>query len=522
MAQGARGAARLAWAAAGLAGGGAGAALLEAPGMPPPPPGPPPPPPGAGAGGLRVVQAQVAFRHGARTPLTKLYGALEPEWRGTPPLEVAGGASAGGIPAKLVALGSRGRAWPPPASSVDVRQRARPLPGGRFHAGELTPLGHAQARELGAWLRRRYGPGGEHPLVGAHFDPREVSARTTNVDRTFQTCAGVLAGLFPTPAGAGAGAGGGGAGGATGEGGAPAPPSAPASPVVEVETTEGEKEWLYPNSACCPRLADLLKSRRAALRSSKSAPLAALEERALAALGSDLAPPEGERLDFIALYDACTSRLAHGVGLPGHVTEELLREIEAEAAHVMAHLVSPTDVYSSDDAASSEEVLRLTAGRHLHEIVGHMEDMAGQKGDSAAGLRLYSAHDTSLMPLLAALGRLEPGTWPPYTSFLVFELACAPPEEGGGHFVRALYNGEVVERLPGAAGGDSATQPGGGWVPLADFQRALEPLLPRDFSAACHAHLAATAGRDPTSAESAPGLDDSSARSDGTSQAKGG
>ena len=410
-------------------------------------------------------------------------------------------------------------------SSVDERQRARPLPGGRFHAGELTPLGHAQARELGAWLRRRYGPGGDHPLVGAQFDPREVSARTTNVDRTFQTCAGVLAGLFPT-AGAGAGGGGagaGGAGGATGAGDALAPASAQSSPVIEVETIDGAKEWLYPNSACCPRLADLLKSRRAALRSSKSTSLAALEERALAALGSELAPPEGERLDFIALFDACTSRLAHEIGLPGQVTEELLREVEAEAARVMAHLVSPTDVYSSDDPASSEEVLRLTAGRHLHELVGHMEDAAGQKGDSAAGLRLYSAHDTSLMPLLAALGRLEPGAWPPYTSFLVFELARAPPEEGGGHFVRALYNGEVVEHLPGAAaGGGSAAEPGGGWVPLADFLRALEPLLPRDFSAACHVHLAAREGRELRPAESAPGLDDSSARLPASARAKGG
>ena len=392
---------------------------------------------------------------------------------------------------------------------MDQRQKARPLRGGKFHAGELTPLGHAQARELGGWLRQRYGPGGEHPLVGGVFNDCEVSARTTNVERTFQTCAGVLAGLFPSTS--------------DGEVAGAAAPS-----TVEVETVDGAKEWLYPNSACCPRLAELLKSRRAALKNAKSARLAALEGRVLAALGPDLAPAEGEGLDFIALFDACTSRLSHGLGLPGQLTEDLLREVEAEAARVMAHLVAPTDLFTSPgDTTSSEEVLRLTAGRHLHELVGHMEDAAAMKGNSPARLRLYSAHDTSLMPLLAALGHLKPGTWPPYTSFLVFELARAPSEQGGGHFVRCLYNGEVVERVPGGPNrdGDTAVGPEGGWVPFADFLRAVEPLLPRDFSAACHAHLApGGAGSRAKPEESAPGLEDSSpSGGDGKSrQARGG
>ena len=45
---------------------------------------------------------------------------------------------------------------------------------------------------------------------------------------------------------------------------------------------------------------------------------------------------------------------------------------------------------------------------------------------------LYSGHDTSVMPLLAALGkRVE--NWPPYLSNLVLELWRRP---SGGHYVK--------------------------------------------------------------------------------------
>ena len=56
---------------------------------------------------------------------------------------------------------------------------------------------------------------------------------------------------------------------------------------------------------------------------------------------------------------------------------------------------------------------------------------------------LYSAHDTTLDPLLSTLG-IGQGEWPPYASRLVFELVQAKNDQVSEYFIRILYNGEVV------------------------------------------------------------------------------
>jgi hypothetical protein len=68
-------------------------------------------------------------------------------------------------------------------------------------------------------------------------------------------------------------------------------------------------------------------------------------------------------------------------------------------------------------------------------------------------LMLYSAHDTTLLPLLAALGQQQ-DSWPGFTGHLAFELWG----HGGQFHVRVLHNGQLL-RLPLAAG--NATAPAG-------------------------------------------------------------
>ena len=53
-------------------------------------------------------------------------------------------------------------------------------------------------------------------------------------------------------------------------------------------------------------------------------------------------------------------------------------------------------------------------------------------------MRLLSAHDTTLLPLLTALGQHQ-STWPNFTSHLAFELWA----HKGKHYVRVLHDGQT-------------------------------------------------------------------------------
>jgi acid phosphatase len=59
-------------------------------------------------------------------------------------------------------------------------------------------------------------------------------------------------------------------------------------------------------------------------------------------------------------------------------------------------------------------------------------------------LFIYSAHDNTLFFLLRALGCDMSLEWPPYASYLIFETYA---DEHGNFYMRAIYNGEVVDVL---------------------------------------------------------------------------
>lgn len=67
--------------------------------------------------------------------------------------------------------------------------------------------------------------------------------------------------------------------------------------------------------------------------------------------------------------------------------------------------------------------------------------------EQTASLLLYSGHDTTLMPLLFALGAWD-GLWPHYASVAIFELLSTPTP--GGYAVRFVYNYKAVQ-LPGCS-----------------------------------------------------------------------
>jgi hypothetical protein len=114
-------------------------------------------------------------------------------------------------------------------------------------------------------------------------------------------------------------------------------------------------------------------------------------------------------------------------------------------------------------------VTALTIGRLLHELVANMQKAAAAAASAAAGgssgaggrrllaesqqqqqqqqqdthgkLMLFAAHDTTLLPLLSALGQHQ-DSWPSFASWLAFELRVSA---SGQASVRVLHNGVPLE-----------------------------------------------------------------------------
>jgi len=79
-------------------------------------------------------------------------------------------------------------------------------------------------------------------------------------------------------------------------------------------------------------------------------------------------------------------------------------------------------------------------------------------------LRIYTAHDSSLIPLLCALNVYD-NVWPPYSSTAIIEVGQA---QSGDSYARFIFNDRVTSPFPGKL---EATE--GGWVPLSQFSALL-------------------------------------------------
>ncbi|CAE7653455.1 ACP6 [Symbiodinium sp. CCMP2456] len=97
------------------------------------------------------------------------------------------------------------------------------------------------------------------------------------------------------------------------------------------------------------------------------------------------------------------------------------------------------------------QILRLTAGDlllHMSEQMERCRAVPAALETAGPRLTVYSGHDTTLMPLLKALGIWD-GAWPGYAAEVRLELWQLP--EGSRHefAVRAVIGSRVLPLLPG-------------------------------------------------------------------------
>ncbi len=141
--------------------------------------------------------------------------------------------------------------------------------------------------------------------------------------------------------------------------------------------------------------------------------------------------------DLIPSGDHVYIRMLKGVPLPEGLTEAEAREIVKLFRWAMAQ------------GYKQKEISRLIGGDLLWDVFTHMQKTI--KGKQEYRFILYSGHDSTVLPVMAALGvPLE--TTPPYASSVCFELY----QDRDTYSVKVRFNGSDAA-LPAAGGKTTCT-----------------------------------------------------------------
>ncbi|XP_060909445.1 lysophosphatidic acid phosphatase type 6 [Labrus mixtus] len=353
---------------------------------------------------LKLVQ--VLFRHGARTPLKSIPDVMEVQWVPTllePPAHCH---------INYVVTDLTG--GPKPPAPIEDNYRKNILSGGTF-PGQLTTVGMQQLYELGKRLRRRYIE--ETHFLSSTFSPAEVYVRSTNIVRTIESAKCLIAGLFQQKQ---------------------------KEDPVPIFTTEAESEILYPNYHGC-KLLKILGSHRWA--ESSTLPDIAAD---LQSIQSALGIAAHQHVDFILIRDDMVARETHGLPCPPEL-DTWRNKVEQRAVDMICYVYQP----------NKRESLQMCVGPLLHTLLSNIDEkLQGASSELNRKLFLYSAHDTTLIPCLMALGVFDM-QWPPYAADITLELY--QHRQTSQAFVKVSYTGKDL-LIPGCSGL---------YCPLEEFKQVL-------------------------------------------------
>jgi len=263
--------------------------------------------------------------------------------------------------------------------------------------GQLSAAGAQQLHDLGKLLRHKYVD--EQNFLSGYYSPSEVKCWSTKMRRTVESERCLLSGLFPNND-------------------------------VEIPihvTADGASEFLSPNYRSCQYLKVI-----SAMTWDNPDKIQGVKE-ARTQLQEMLGIPESDKSFHIVLArDWLFNNKFHGVLPSQYDNEKILELAELGALSVMESWGGKNK--------KNYKGLRLSIGRLIKTILDTFNEADCEK------LKLYSGHDTTLIPLLCAMDVYD-GRWPPFAAHVIFEL-YKHKEEPDRKFVRILYN-DVEQLIPG-------------------------------------------------------------------------
>ncbi|KAJ2158464.1 hypothetical protein GGF46_003749 [Coemansia sp. RSA 552] len=482
---------------------------------------------------LELVQAQVFFRHGERTPVE---GRLAPgeQWpyceranylhsqfmqavgRFVPLAE----AMPVPTPAKIGAGDERytrrtatlksGVEYEP--AQWSVRFQGKPtgdymdLGNGAWDKrmcamGQLTDIGLDTLHREGTFLRSLYIDKLGLLPPGAAAAREHLYVRTTDYSRVIQSTYSLLTGLYPQDKG--------GSGGGFG---------ADFLAAFPMHTRAHAAETLHGNFGCYTFLRPFLdirtKDARAGRKVIDDAYRQTIQVPSIGATAKEMMDRTSFASSLHPVFDELMSMTAHGKSLPEGVSREHLDLLGQAASYQWTHPLH------------SIEGMRLGFGRLLNDIVQNMAQAVS--GDAALGaqrtgdkllapgglreptevpnvpkLALFGCHDITVAPLAIAMG--SPGiNWLPFASMLTLELFRDPSVKGlpgaqdmpktvdpaldtSGYFVRVRLDDTVLKLPSCKPQGKHHPKMGSDMCSLSAFFEHLAPVIPReeDYGAEC-------------------------------------
>ncbi|RUS70111.1 hypothetical protein EGW08_022125 [Elysia chlorotica] len=258
--------------------------------------------------------------------------------------------------------------------------------------GQLSKTGMMQAYELGQYLGYRY-----RNLISQEFRKDEVYVRSTNYERTLMTAECVCAGLFPVNT------------------------SYPGFPEVlkhwqpvPIQTVpSAEDKLLHPADTC--DYVHLLKDGILAMDVSSDH---IINDKTLM---YKLSHNTGMEINVNSLHDLADTlfcQLEHNMSQPEWMTKDIQDRLLEYGQH-RPH-TGPTDV-------------KYFSGTLLDTVIRNMKNKAGNSSDLHR-MYLYSAHDTTVAPLMSILG-VDNFLQVPYSAAFIIELHLIHDQ----YFVKLLY-----------------------------------------------------------------------------------
>lgn len=286
--------------------------------------------------------------------------------------------------------------------------------------GELTPLGMNEQYLLGKSLRQRFVD--QYQLLPTRYRPGDVYVHATDVNRTILSAQSLLIGLYPPGTGPDL------------ADGKPALPGA-LQPIPIQTFPESQDPIINGFGAHLQEFMELQKTLVFTDEAWKK--LTSSGSGSFGRWSRIFGRKIDNLVDLMPVGDDLNVRMVHGVKLPEGITKSQAEEILGIYSQAMALAFKP------------RAIGRLLAKDFMTEVLTDLQKAVD--GAPPYKFMLYSGHDTTILPVMSALGvplETEPG----YASNLSFELL----KDGKDFSVRVRYNGKDVI-LPDNGGKNTCT-----------------------------------------------------------------